>query len=1041
MDQLNKPEGNRRVAWEEVASTAVTSLQAPNGSAVRRQSFAPAGGQTGYIYTQLMRVPSCHYRCLSVYYPYPALPRRDSSKKNKDLENQINFLNTQLDAKDGEVNQLLVRLQLADNAQLAKEDQLCAAKAEQDKLLQEIKKLQAVVTEHERREQLAAEKEAAERAANGPPPPLPAEVQRELLQSFDEAALMLCKEAAFKAGVAEADFCVGQAGFDSAAMVEAGLSMAQIAEQYLRAAMERAVSAVEPARLEAVRKWQNERKHRQQLQDQLQELKGSIRVLCRMRPATTSEGAAVANVTSDTTLSLSQPGKDDRKNFTFDHVFGSACDQASVFEEVEPVIHSVLNGFNTGSGKTFTMEGVREAGGHSIGINPRAVKHLFELIAERRQLSAMSSEASDGWTYEVAVSYLEIYNENLRDLLAPPTKDKKVAALEVRSAPGAPVSVPNLTTITVDSAEEVQSALQRGASRRSVAATKMNSTSSRSHSIVMVTVVGRQAGTGASTHGKLHLVDLAGSERVKKSEVTGQGMTEAQNINKSLSALGDVMAALQEKSKHIPFRNSKLTQLLADSLGGNSKTFMFVNISPAEAAASETLCSLNFASRVRRVEMGKASSRRVEGASLQDLNAAQSAAERASQESNALRQRLTELEREVALSRDAHASIEAELQRERHRATEYRETEEFIRAQGQQRQQLEIDEEKKRIAALETRLKETTSKLAASEKLAQGYAAELAARPIAPSPDRKATAEETMQALAALRQAASERLNGVIPRLNTSGSTEAAASSTQQMAAPPAHPAVPEAFEGSREDLASCAALDLMDAPICFTGSTVPHLMPVRPPPHSTPLLDEVGAAAAPASGKKSRSPEAAFGNMPVGTPTRVEPGTTPAKLSRPDGVDSVKSARKVHFKFSSGKNENGAEGGVSLFPTFALPFEKENETYVPPTPTGGSSARGLRKPVSSMNSVFNSAINATSMQGKREASKSSFSFDPVPAPIQTSLGGASRVLVGGKAARGPRQSLSGGNGIVKRSRRSSISSLVGVPESAIKRYSRPAWQ
>ena len=122
----------------------------------------------------------------------------------------------------------------------------------------------------------------------------------------------------------------------------------------------------------------------------------------------------------------------------------------------------------------------------------------------------------------------------------------------------------------------------------------------------MVTVSGKNAITGASTHGKLHLVDLAGSERVKKSEVSGQGMAEACNINKSLSALGDVMAALQEKSKHIPFRNSKLTFLLQDSLAGNSKVAMFVNVSPVAWNVTESLCSLNFAARCRMIKLGKA---------------------------------------------------------------------------------------------------------------------------------------------------------------------------------------------------------------------------------------------------------------------------------------------------------------------------------------------------------------------------------------------------------------------------------------------------
>lgn len=187
---------------------------------------------------------------------------------------------------------------------------------------------------------------------------------------------------------------------------------------------------------------------------------------------------------------------------------------------------------------------------------------------------------------------------------------------------------------------------------------------------------------------------------MKKSEVTGDSMKEAQNINQSLSSLGTVMAALQEKSKHIPFRDSKLTQLLADSLGGNSKTFMFVNISPSATSAAETRCSLDFATRVRRVELGKASGKRVEGASLQasrsfmplpqvpvaalmfalvqEIKAVHEEKDRVHSDMLALNQkhmeqsqRLSELEREVQLGRATQLALEAELAKER----SYRETE------------------------------------------------------------------------------------------------------------------------------------------------------------------------------------------------------------------------------------------------------------------------------------------------------------------------------------------------------------------------------
>jgi len=212
-------------------------------------------------------------------------------------------------------------------------------------------------------------------------------------------------------------------------------------------------------------------------------------------------------------------------------------------------------------------------------------------------------------------------------------------------------TIPGLTTLPVGSAEEVEAALARGQGKRAVTATKCNAESSRSHSILSVVVKRRKDGYLDPNHGKLHLVDLAGSERVGKSGVSGQALKEAQNINSSLSQLGNVMSALQEKSRP-DYRSSTLTKLLSDSLGGNSKTFMFVNINPSSGAAPETKCSLEFAERVRKVTRGQTTGRMQAGASRVDLDAAL-------QRATAAEQRAASLEREVAEMQSQHASSEA----------------------------------------------------------------------------------------------------------------------------------------------------------------------------------------------------------------------------------------------------------------------------------------------------------------------------------------------------------------------------------------------
>uniref|UniRef100_A0A7S1EBH7 Kinesin-like protein n=1 Tax=Hemiselmis andersenii TaxID=464988 RepID=A0A7S1EBH7_HEMAN len=173
-------------------------------------------------------------------------------------------------------------------------------------------------------------------------------------------------------------------------------------------------------------------------------------------------------------------------------------------------------------------------------------------------------------------------------------------------APEGGTYVPSLAVVAVASMTEVLGVLKTGEGNRSVGCTNMNEHSSRSHMILTVHVKSRNSATGARGFGKMHLIDLAGSERVGKSGAEGARLKEAQNINKSLSALGDCVQSLVSKSKHTPFRNSKLTHLLQDSLGGDSKALMFVCVSPSDTDVSETGCSLAFASRVRNVELGPA---------------------------------------------------------------------------------------------------------------------------------------------------------------------------------------------------------------------------------------------------------------------------------------------------------------------------------------------------------------------------------------------------------------------------------------------------
>ncbi|GLJ16746.1 hypothetical protein SUGI_0288200 [Cryptomeria japonica] len=335
------------------------------------------------------------------------------------------------------------------------------------------------------------------------------------------------------------------------------------------------------------------------LYNEVQDLKGNIRVYCRVRPC--EKQSTLEYTCENGELLISSPNKqnkESRKKFTFNKVFGPSATQEEVFRDTKPLVRSVLDGFNvcifaygqSGSGKTYTMTGSKE----NPGVNCRALTDLFE-ISENRKGS---------FKYSIGIQMIEIYNEQVHDLLAKHGSLKNLGIKSISQGNG--VSVPDANMFHVDSREDALELIKMGEKKRSATTTALNESSSRSHSIVTVYVEGRDLSCGTLLRGCLHLIDLAGSERINKSEVSGDRRKEAVHINQSLSALGDVIQALATKSAHVPYRNSKLTQILQDSLGGQAKTLMFVQFNPDIESYSETMSTLKFAERVSTVELGAA---------------------------------------------------------------------------------------------------------------------------------------------------------------------------------------------------------------------------------------------------------------------------------------------------------------------------------------------------------------------------------------------------------------------------------------------------
>jgi GTPase SAR1 family protein len=342
----------------------------------------------------------------------------------------------------------------------------------------------------------------------------------------------------------------------------------------------------------------------------------AVTVAVRVRPLSSKEikeqSKSIVEMAGKTTTIMDPAGKNKPHVYTFDHSFWS-CDkldphyasQEEVFGALGvSILDQCFAGYNaclfaygqTGSGKTYSMMGY----GEDRGVIPQLCQSLFTR-------SNAKADVEDGdWAFQATVSYLEIYNEKCRCLLAPNSKAKGGDHFKIREHPSTGPYVENLTKIVVHSFQEIEKIMDEGNMTRTVAATAMNNTSSRSHAIFIINFMQktRHAALNANSEmcSKINLVDLAGSERADRTGATGDTLKEGSNINKSLTTLGKVIHALADgKAKHVPFRDSVLTLLLKENLSGNSKTIMLAALSPADSNYDETLSTLRYADRAKQL--------------------------------------------------------------------------------------------------------------------------------------------------------------------------------------------------------------------------------------------------------------------------------------------------------------------------------------------------------------------------------------------------------------------------------------------------------
>ncbi|VVA97974.1 unnamed protein product [Arabis nemorensis] len=339
----------------------------------------------------------------------------------------------------------------------------------------------------------------------------------------------------------------------------------------------------------------------------------NVQVLIRLRPLSTMEratqgyGKCLKQESPQTLVWLGHP----ETRFTFDHVASETISQEKLFRVAGlPMVENCLSGYNscvfaygqTGSGKTYTMMGeISEAEG-SLGEDCGVTARIFEYLFSRIKMEE-EGRRDEKLKFSCKCSFLEIYNEQITDLLEPSSTN-----LQLREDLGKGVYVENLVEHNVRNVNDVLKLLLQGAANRKIAATRMNSESSRSHSVFTCTIesLWERDSLTRSRFARLNLVDLAGSERQKSSGAEGDRLKEAANINKSLSTLGLVIMSLVDlahgKHRHVPYRDSRLTFLLQDSLGGNSKTMIIANVSPSLCSTNETLSTLKFAQRAKLIQ-------------------------------------------------------------------------------------------------------------------------------------------------------------------------------------------------------------------------------------------------------------------------------------------------------------------------------------------------------------------------------------------------------------------------------------------------------
>ncbi|XP_042418955.1 kinesin-like protein KIN-4C isoform X3 [Zingiber officinale] len=405
--------------------------------------------------------------------------------------------------------------------------------------------------------------------------------------------------------------------------------------------------------------------------------KECVKVAVNIRPLITTE--LLVGCTDCVTVVPGEPQVQiGSHGFTFDHVYGSSgSPYSSIFKEcVLPLIEGLFHGYNatvlaygqTGSGKTYTMGTNYTGEGNCGGIIPEVMETIF------RKVDAMKATTE----FLIRVSFIEIFKEEVFDLLDPQshatTKTESAvvarptsrAPIQIRETASGGIALAGVTEAEVRSKEEMASYLTRGSIARATASTNMNSQSSRSHAIFTIYMEQKKVSNECNgmAHnevagddillGKFHLVDLAGSERAKRTGADGLRLKEGIHINRGLLALGNVISALGDEKKrkeggHVPYRDSKLTRLLQDSLGGNSKTVMIACISPADSNAEETINTLKYANRARNIQNKAMINRDPVAAEMQRM-----------------RSQLEQLQAELVFGRGGGASLE-ELQVLRHR--------------------------------------------------------------------------------------------------------------------------------------------------------------------------------------------------------------------------------------------------------------------------------------------------------------------------------------------------------------------------------------